>query len=112
MACLSQPEAPPFQTVPTRSGTALILGRTRTLALLGGDALAEAAANRSAIIEFRVGDVDGEHTGLTPIIGSEMRREWGVSSVRCEAALLPKARWLFSEAVCYRALPPSVERPG
>jgi hypothetical protein len=56
--------------------------------------------------------VDGEHTGLTPIIASEMRRKWGVSSVRCEAALLPKARWLFSEAVCYRALPPSVERPG
>lgn len=37
--------------------------------MFGGDAVAEAAANRSAIIEFRVGDVDAEYARLAPDIG-------------------------------------------
>ena len=51
------------------TGATLAIGSTRTLALFGGDAVAEAAANRSAIIEFRVGDVDAEHERLAPFIG-------------------------------------------
>lgn len=50
-------------------GATLAIGSTRTLALFGGDAVAEAAANRSAIIEFRVGDVDAEHARLAPVVG-------------------------------------------
>ena len=50
----------------------LVIGSTRTLALLGGDALAEAAANRSVIIEFCVSNVDAELTTRTPASGSEL----------------------------------------
>ena len=50
-------------------GATLAIGSTRTLAVFGGDTVAEAAANRSAIIEFRVGDVDAEHARLAPVIG-------------------------------------------
>ena len=50
-------------------GATLAIGSTRTLALFGGDAVAEPAANRSAIIEFRVGDVDAEYARLAPIVG-------------------------------------------
>jgi predicted enzyme related to lactoylglutathione lyase len=50
-------------------GATLAIGSTRTLAMFGGDAVAEAAANRSAIVEFRVADVDAEHTRLAPILG-------------------------------------------
>lgn len=45
-------------------GATLAIGSTRTLALFGGDAIAEGAANRSAIIEFRVEDVDAAHARL------------------------------------------------
>lgn len=57
-----------FAELRTPSAT-LAIGSTRTLALFGGDGVAEAAANRSAIIEFRVGDVDAEHARLMPVIG-------------------------------------------
>ncbi len=50
-------------------GATLALASTRTLALFGGHAALAAAANRSAIIEFRVGDVDAEHARLEPLIG-------------------------------------------
>ena len=50
-------------------GATLAIGSTRPLALFGGDSIAEAGANRSAIIEFRVGDVDAEHARLAPDIG-------------------------------------------
>ena len=49
-------------------GATLAIGSTRTLALFGGETVAEAAANRSAIVEFRVGDVDAEHARLAPLI--------------------------------------------
>lgn len=50
-------------------GATLAIGSTHTRALFGGDAVAEAAANRSAIVEFRVGDVDAEHARLAADIG-------------------------------------------
>lgn len=50
----------------------LAIGSTRTLALFGGGAVAEAAANRSAIIEFHVGDVDADYARMAPGIGSAL----------------------------------------
>ena len=47
----------------------LAIGSTRTLALFGGGAVAEAAANRSVIVEFRVDDVDADYARLAPVIG-------------------------------------------
>ena len=49
-------------------GATLAIGSTRTLGFFGGDAVAEPAANRSVIIEFRVGDVDAEHARITSSI--------------------------------------------
>jgi catechol 2,3-dioxygenase-like lactoylglutathione lyase family enzyme len=40
---------------------ALAIGSTRTLALPGGDNVANAASNRSVIIEFQVDDVDEKY---------------------------------------------------
>ncbi|GAB4044762.1 VOC family protein [Spirosoma jeollabukense] len=37
--------------------------------LFGGDHIAKAASNHSAIIEFRVEDVDGEYQKLVDILG-------------------------------------------
>ncbi len=51
------------------TGATLAIGSTRTLALFGGDAVARAGADRTAIIEFRVGDVDAEHARLAPDLG-------------------------------------------
>jgi predicted enzyme related to lactoylglutathione lyase len=50
------------------SSCTLAIGSTRTLAPFGAD-IAQPAANRSAIIEFRVDDVDAEHRRLAEIIG-------------------------------------------
>lgn len=58
---------PDFAEVATASCT-LAIGSTRTLALFGAD-VAQPAANRSAIIEFRVDDVDAEYGRLREIIG-------------------------------------------
>ena len=55
-----------FAELATASCT-LAIGSTRTLALFGAD-VAQSAANRSAIIEFRVGDVDAEYRRLAKII--------------------------------------------
>ena len=60
---------PDFAELRTRAAT-LAIGSTRTLAAFGGDAVAEAAANRSAIVEFRVGDVDAEHARIAPALGT------------------------------------------
>jgi predicted enzyme related to lactoylglutathione lyase len=59
---------PDFAELATTSCT-LAIGSTRTLALFGTD-VAQPAANRSAIIEFRVGDVDAEYRKLTETIGN------------------------------------------
>jgi predicted enzyme related to lactoylglutathione lyase len=56
-----------FAELATTSCT-LAIGSTRTLALFGAD-VAQPAANRSAIIEFRVSDVDAEYSRLANIIG-------------------------------------------
>ncbi|WP_439658088.1 VOC family protein [Lentzea sp. HUAS TT2] len=66
-----------------RTATAtLAIGSTRTVALFA-EGSAEPAANRSVIIEFEVGDVDGVHENLT---GAEVVQEpttmpWGNRSL-------------------------------
>lgn len=56
-----------FAELVTEAGT-LAIGSTRTLALFGGDHVASPAANRTAIIEFRVADVDEEYRRLASLI--------------------------------------------
>jgi predicted enzyme related to lactoylglutathione lyase len=57
-----------FAELRTPLGT-LAIGSTRTLALFGGDNVADAASNRSVIIEFQVDDVDDKYEQLTNIPG-------------------------------------------
>lgn len=47
----------------------LAIGSTRTLQLFGGDDVAKAASNQSAILEFRVNDVDVEYQKLADMLG-------------------------------------------
>ncbi|HYX09629.1 MAG TPA: VOC family protein [Bacteroidales bacterium] len=54
---------PDFAELQTQSAT-LAIGSTRTLQLFGGEEVAEAGHNRSAIIEFRVEDVDKDYERL------------------------------------------------
>lgn len=56
-----------FAELNTRFGT-LAIGSTRTLQFFGGDTVAEAANNRSAIIEFIVADVDEEYKRLDSLL--------------------------------------------
>ncbi len=49
----------------------LAIGSTRTLQLFGGD-VARPADNHTAIIEFRVGDVDAEYRKLVDVIGDSL----------------------------------------
>lgn len=56
-----------FAELNTRFGT-LAIGSTRTLQFFGGDTVAEAANNRSAIIEFIVADVDQEYKRLASLL--------------------------------------------
>ena len=49
----------------------LAIGSTRTLQLFGGD-VARPADNHTAIIEFRVADVDAEFARLADVIGSAL----------------------------------------
>jgi len=51
------------------SSAALAIGSTRTLALFGGDSVAEAANNKSVIIEFQVDDVDNKYQQIMNIPG-------------------------------------------
>jgi catechol 2,3-dioxygenase-like lactoylglutathione lyase family enzyme len=51
---------------------ALAIGSTRTLQLFGGDEVANAADNRSAIIEFRVDNVDTEFQKLADFLGDRV----------------------------------------
>jgi catechol 2,3-dioxygenase-like lactoylglutathione lyase family enzyme len=59
---------PDFAELVTPGGT-LAIGSTRTLALFGGDHVARAADNHSAIVEFRVDDVDAHHARLAADLG-------------------------------------------
>jgi catechol 2,3-dioxygenase-like lactoylglutathione lyase family enzyme len=52
-----------FAELKTKSAT-LAIGSTRTLQFFGGDEVAKAAQNRTAIIEFLVEDVDSEYQRL------------------------------------------------
>jgi catechol 2,3-dioxygenase-like lactoylglutathione lyase family enzyme len=56
-----------FAELKTNSAT-LAIGSTRTLQFFGGDEVAQAAQNRSAIIEFMVQDVDGEYQRLADFL--------------------------------------------
>src|SRR5271154_432082 len=62
----------------------LALGSTRTLQLFGGD-VARAADNHTAIIEFRVDDVDAEYRKLAAMIGALVQEPktmpWGNRSL-------------------------------
>lgn len=63
----------------------LAIGSTRTLKAFGGD-VARPADNHTAIIEFRVGDVDAEYRKLVDVIGAALVQEpttmpWGNRSL-------------------------------
>ena len=63
----------------------LAIGSTRTLQLFGGD-VARAADNHTAIIEFRVGDVDAAYRKLADVIAGGLVQEpttmpWGNRSL-------------------------------
>jgi predicted enzyme related to lactoylglutathione lyase len=69
----------------TTPACTLALGSTRTLALFGGD-VARPAANHTAIVEFRVGDVDAEYRKLSDVIGGTIVQKpttmpWGNRSL-------------------------------
>lgn len=50
------------------TGATLAIGHTSTLAPFGGEQVASPAANRSAIIEFRVADVDAAYQRLADLL--------------------------------------------
>jgi predicted enzyme related to lactoylglutathione lyase len=63
----------------------LAIASTRTLQLFGND-VARPADNRTAIIEFRVGNVDAEYRKLADVIGDSLVQEpttmpWGNRSL-------------------------------
>lgn len=64
----------------------LAIGSTRTLQLFGGEEVAEAARNRSAILEFRVEDVDSTYAKLADLLGAAIIQKpttmpWGNRSL-------------------------------
>ena len=70
-----------FQT----SSATLAIGSTRTLQFFGGDEVAKAAQNRTAIIEFLVQDVDAEYRRLADfhahIVQQPTVMPWGNKSL-------------------------------
>ena len=76
---------PDFAELKTQSAT-LAIGSTNTLQFFGGDEVAKAAHNRSAIIEFRVKDVDEEYKRLSRflehfIVQKPTAMPWGNKSL-------------------------------
>ena len=73
-----------FAELRTTSGT-LAVGSTRTVGLFGGPGVASPAANRSAIVEFLVDDVDGEFASLRgdglEIVQEPTTMPWGNRSL-------------------------------
>ncbi|RRB04107.1 VOC family protein [Larkinella rosea] len=74
-----------FAELHTPSAT-LAIGSTRTLQLFGGDDVAKAASNQSAIIEFRVDDVDSAYQRLADFLGEMIVQQpttmpWGNRSL-------------------------------
>ena len=75
---------PDFGELATPSCT-LAIGSTRTLQLFGGD-IARPADNHTAILEFRVGDVDAEFNRLSEVLTGAIVQEpttmpWGNRSL-------------------------------
>lgn len=62
---------PDFAELRTPVAT-LAIGSTRTLQLFGGSHVAQAAHNQSAIIEFRVANVDADYQRLAPVLGDKL----------------------------------------
>jgi catechol 2,3-dioxygenase-like lactoylglutathione lyase family enzyme len=76
---------PDFAELQTQSAT-LAIGSTNTLQFFGGEEVAKAAHNRSAIIEFRVADVEQDYERLayfiTPyIVQKPTTMPWGNKSL-------------------------------
>jgi catechol 2,3-dioxygenase-like lactoylglutathione lyase family enzyme len=76
---------PDFAELKTRTAT-LAIGSTNTLKFFGGDTVASAAQNRSAIIEFRVKNVDEDFERLEPflkayIVQKPTTMPWGNKSL-------------------------------
>jgi len=70
----------------TTSTATLAIGSTRTLRLFGGDHVARAADNHTAIVELLVEDVDAEYRRLADVIGPSLVQEpttmpWGNRSL-------------------------------
>ena len=63
--------APVFAELRT-VGATLAIGHTSTLAPFGGEQIATAAANGSAIIEFRVADVDASYQRLADLLSATL----------------------------------------
>ncbi|MFI5896361.1 VOC family protein [Actinoplanes sp. NPDC051513] len=74
---------PDFTEIAT-PGATLALGSTATVKLFG-DGSAEPAANRTAIVEFRVDDVDAEYARLRDVTGEVVQEPttmpWGNRSL-------------------------------
>jgi catechol 2,3-dioxygenase-like lactoylglutathione lyase family enzyme len=75
---------PDFAELQTPSAT-LAIGSTNTLQFFGGDEVAKAAQNRSAIIEFKVDDVDKDYQRLAGYLQDQVVQEpttmpWGNKS--------------------------------
>lgn len=76
---------PDFAELKTSAGT-LAIGSTRTLQFFGGETVAQPAENRSAIIEFRVDDVEKEFERLKDFLSPYTVQEptvmpWGNQSL-------------------------------
>ncbi|TDO20000.1 VOC family protein [Pedobacter duraquae] len=74
-----------FAELQTHSAT-LAIGSTRTLQFFGGDEVARAAQNRTAIVEFLVQDVDAEYRRLTDFLHTYLVQKptlmpWGNKSL-------------------------------
>lgn len=74
-----------FAELQTPTAT-LAIGSTRTLQFFGGDKVAKAAQNQTAIIEFRVADVDHEYEKLSSFLQPYIVQEpatmpWGNRSL-------------------------------
>lgn len=76
---------PDFAELKTQTAT-LAIGSVKTLHFFGGDEVAQAAKNRSAIIEFRVNDVEKEYERLKDylqnyIVQKPTTMPWGNKSL-------------------------------
>ncbi|WP_417368899.1 VOC family protein [Flavobacterium beibuense] len=76
---------PDFAELQTKTAT-LAIGSTRTLQFFGGESVAQAAQNRSAIIEFLVDDVEKDYEILAEflqpyIVQKPTTMPWGNKSL-------------------------------